>query len=190
MRAPGIRYTAFVGTRTLILLRHGQYSPDDGGRLTPLGREQALHSAKYLKDIPIHAVWASTLTRAKETAAIVAEHLDVARVKHVSVLREGLYSKIEGYEMTAEERRFDRARADEAYAKFFRKSRTDRTDLLVCHGNLIRYLLCRALKTPVDKWVRMNTHHCGITRVLVRPSGTVKVVSYNEHSHLPTKLVT
>lgn len=192
VRVPHRRFgtLGLVGTRTLVLLRHGQYAPDDGGRLTALGREQALHSAQYLENVPIHAIWASTLPRARETAAIVAAHLNAPRVRHVGVLREGMYSKIDGYAMTEAERREDRSRADAAYAKFFRISRTDRTELLVCHGNLIRYLLCRALRAPIAKWMRMTTHHCGITRVFVRDTGSVRVVSYNEHSHLPTRLVT
>ncbi|AKV04618.1 putative phosphoglycerate mutase [Labilithrix luteola] len=181
-----------MGTRTLILLRHGQYEADAGGILTALGREQARVSGEYLANLRFDAVWSSTLPRARETAGIVAKEIaiDAERVRHVGVLREGMYTKIEGYEIPANERREDRARADAAYEKFFRKSRTDRTELLVCHGNLIRYLLCRALRTSVDKWIKMTSTHCGISRVLIRPSGAVRVVSYNEHSHLPPKLVT
>jgi hypothetical protein len=50
--------------------------------------------------------------------------------------------------------------------------------------------MCRALHTPVSKWLRMTTSHCGLTRVIVRDTGAVRVVSYNETSHLPAKLVT
>jgi len=179
-----------VGTRTLVLLRHGQYDTEDGGKLTALGRQQAHAAGKYLASIPIDAIWASTLVRAKETAQIVADVLGTHAPRHTGILREGLYTKVEGYVVPASERREDRARADAAFAKFFRKSRTDRTELVVCHGNLIRYLLCRALHVPVVKWLRMTTNHCGITRVLIRETGAVRVVSYNETSHLPTSLVT
>ena len=177
-----------MGSRTLILLRHGQYEPDSGS-LTPLGREQARVAAKYLRDFHFDAIWASTLTRARETADIVTDHVG-GRVRTTRILKEGMYTKIEGYLVPASERREDRARADAAYVKFFRKSRTDRTELLVCHGNLIRYLVCRALKAPINKWMRMNTHHCGLTRIVIRDTGAVRVVSYNETAHLPRKLVT
>ncbi len=181
-----------MGTRTLVLLRHGQYDTEQRGALTPLGREQARASAEWLKGIRFHSVWSSTLPRAKETASIVVKHAFNNRlnVKHTGLLREGIYTRVEGYEIPASEQREDRTRADAAYMKFFRPSRTERTELIVCHGNLIRYLICRALHTPVVKWLRMTTNHCGITRVLVRDSGAVRVVSYNETTHLPNKLVT
>jgi serine/threonine-protein phosphatase PGAM5 len=179
-----------VGTRTLLFLRHGQYDAESRGELTPLGREQALLTAKYLEPLRFDVVWSSTLPRARETADIVAEHLGGLRVRHTGLLREGLYTKVEGHEVPASERREDRARADAAYGKIVRTSRIDRTELVVCHGNLIRYLMCRALHTPVAKWMRMTTSHCGLTRVIVRDTGAVRVVSYNETSHLPMKLVT
>jgi len=179
-----------VGTRTLVFLRHGQYDAESRGELTALGREQARLTAKYLEGYSFDLVWSSTLPRARETAEIVTTELGGLRVRHTSLLREGLYTKVEGYEVPASERREDRARADAAYAKLVRTSRADRTELVVCHGNLIRYLMCRALHTPVAKWLRMTTSHCGLTRVIVRDTGAVRVVSYNETSHLPMMLVT
>jgi serine/threonine-protein phosphatase PGAM5 len=179
-----------VGTRTLVFLRHGQYEAESRGELTPLGREQARLTGKYLEAFRFDLVWSSTLPRARETADIVAEQLGGMRVRHTGLLREGLYTKVEGYDVPASERRADRARADLAYAKIVRTSRSERTELVVCHGNLIRYLMCRALHTPISKWLRMTTSHCGLTRVIVRDTGAVRVVSYNETSHLPTKLVT
>lgn len=179
-----------MGTRTLVFLRHGQYDAENGGVLTVLGREQARLAGKYLETFRFDVVWASTLTRAKETADIVAMHLGGMKVRHTGLLREGLYTKVEGYEVPASERREDRARADAAYAKIVRTSRTDRAELVVCHGNLIRYFMCRALHTPSTNWLRMTTSHCGLSRVVVRDTGAVRVVSYNETSHLPMKLVT
>ena len=179
-----------MGTRTLVFLRHGQYDAESRGELTALGREQARLTAKYLEGYSFDLVWSSTLPRARETAEIVTTELGGLRVRHTSLLREGLYTKVEGYEVPASERREDRARADAAYAKLVRTSRADRTELVVCHGNLIRYLMCRALHTPVAKWLRMTTSHCGLTRVIVRDTGAVRVVSYNETSHLPMMLVT
>jgi hypothetical protein len=36
----------------------------------------------------------------------------------------------------------------------------------------------------------MNSNHCALTRVLIRDTGAVRVVSYNETAHLPSRLVT
>jgi serine/threonine-protein phosphatase PGAM5 len=178
-----------IGTRTLFFLRHGQYEAEGVGALTPLGREQASAAARYLRDFRFDVVWSSTVVRARETAEIVARDLGTA-VRATRLLREGMYTKVDGYEVPAAERRADRERAERAYTRLFRPSRQGRSELVVCHGNLIRYLVCRALHAPVSRWLRMTTSHCGLTRVVVRGSGAVRVVSYNETSHLPLKLVT
>jgi serine/threonine-protein phosphatase PGAM5 len=181
-----------VGTRTLVLVRHGQYEADGGGWLTPLGRDQAELTSAWLasRHPKVDAIWSSTLPRARETAAIVRASFPKVRLREAAVLREGLYSKVRGYDVSAEERASDRARADRAWSRFFRVSRTDRVELVVCHGNLIRYLVCRALEVPTLRWTRMNSHHCAITTILVRDSKAVRVVSYNETAHLPVSRVT
>jgi serine/threonine-protein phosphatase PGAM5 len=185
-----------LGTRILLLVRHGQYTPEDGA-LTEVGREQAAITGKWIADqyreagIRLDALWASTLPRARESATIIAKSFPRAKIKVASVLREGMYSKVKGYEVPADEREEDRIRADAAWQRFFRISRkTDRFEILVCHGNLIRYLVCRALHVPILRWTRMNSHHCAMTRVLVRDTGAIRVVSYNETAHLPIRLVT
>lgn len=173
----------------VVLLRHGQYEAEGVGSLTSLGRTQAKAAARYLATIPIDAIWSSTLVRARETADVVAEQLELP-VRHLRTLREGMYTNVEGYEVPASERREDRERADAVYGRFFRPSRVERVELVVCHGNLIRYLVCRALHAPIARWTRMTTHHCSLTRIVVRGTGAVRVVSYNETAHLPPKLVT
>ena len=177
------------GSRTLVLLRHGQYDVTSLGSLTALGRDQAKHAGGFLARTKFDAMWSSTLVRAKETAAIVGVDLDMPG-RPTALLREGMYTKLEGYDITPEERREDRERAEKAWKKFFRTSRTDRTELLVCHGNLIRYFVCRAMGISIAKWVKLNSHHCALTRIVVRGTGAVRVVSYNETAHLPDKLVT
>ncbi len=178
-----------MGTRTILLLRHGDYEASGIGVLTPVGRDQASATAKFLADLDFDAIWSSTLPRARETAALVVSER-TEKVRLTRLLREGMYTKVKGYPVPASERREDRVRAEAAYSKFFRTSRTNRTELFVCHGNLIRYFVCRALNVPISKWLRMTTNHCSLTRILIRDSGAVRVVSYNETGHLPQSLVT
>lgn len=184
-----------MGTRTIFLVRHGQYGLEDDGKLTALGREQALATGRWLLehlgDQKIDAFWTSTLTRARETASLIASVVKtLPKVRALGILREGMYSKLRGYEVPSSERLADRARADNAFSRFFRTSRTDRLELFVCHGNLIRYLVCRAIDVPASRWTRLNSNHCGMTRILVRDTGAVRVVSYNETAHLPGQMVT
>jgi serine/threonine-protein phosphatase PGAM5 len=177
-----------------MLVRHGQYDLENGGKLTKLGREQADVTGRWISEhlgeSRVDALWSSTLPRARETAEIIAQSVRQSKVRPASVLCEGMYSKVKGYDVSASERQEDRERADAAYDRFFRASRADRLEIVVCHGNLIRYLICRAIDVPVGRWTRMNSHHCSLTRVLVRDTGAVRVVSYNETAHLPPVMVT
>lgn len=177
------------GSRYIVLLRHGQYDLSSFGRLTELGKEQAQRAAVYLMGTKFDAVWSSTLVRAKETAEIVTNEIG-HRSKATGLLREGMYTKLEGYDIPADERREDRERAEKAFVKFFAPSKRDRTELLVCHGNLIRYFVCRVMGVSYAKWVKLNSHHCALTRIVVRGNGAMRVVSYNETGHLPERLVT
>jgi serine/threonine-protein phosphatase PGAM5 len=183
-----------MGTRTLLLVRHGQYAPEDGGRLTETGRRQARHTARWLaqnlEGTRIDALWSSTLPRARETATIIANDMKAVRVRATRLLCEGMYSKVKGYPVPAKERTEDRARASVAFAKFFKTSRTDRLEIVVCHGTLIRYLVCRSLHVSVLRWTRMNSNHCAMTRILIRDTGAVRVAAYNETAHLPSDLIT
>ncbi len=69
---------------TLILARHGEAeyeSPgwhDDGGSLTPLGRRESAALAEALAGRRVAHVWTSTLSRAVQSAEIVAARLGVA----------------------------------------------------------------------------------------------------------------
>jgi len=85
---------------------------------------------------------------------------------------------------------FDRgaAQVQRAFARFFKPARgNDKHEILVCHGNLIRALVCRSLDVPVYAWLNAEPHHCGVTRVRIRADGRVRVVSFNETGHLPVR---
>ena len=64
---------------TLVVARHGQaaydvpdVASDDGGWLTPDGRQQARALGESLRDRRIASVWCSDMTRAVQTAEIAA----------------------------------------------------------------------------------------------------------------------
>ena len=84
-----------VATRHLILVRHGQYNlngENDLSRiLTPLGRDQANHAGLRLKELglPYTRIIQSTMTRARETAQIISQHLPNLPVDSCDFIREG-----------------------------------------------------------------------------------------------------
>ena len=94
---------------TLLLVRHGETDWNADGRLqghtdrplSDFGRRQARRLAKELGDEPFDAVYASDLSRARETAEIVGERLGLPVVLDQD-LREKDWGNWEG--LTAAER--------------------------------------------------------------------------------------
>ena len=185
--------------RRLIFLRHGQYDERAisrlGGPLTPLGRKQAARTATALRKLPVSIVWTSTLRRARETAAYVAAKQPRARLKRSTLLCEVIPTKLPRHlkaKIPVDDAHVsnDRARADRAFTKLFRATRDERTEIVVCHGNLIRYLVCRALGIHPKLWMRLDSTHCGLTEFRVLRGGKVRVVRYNDVGHIPPAMRT
>lgn len=40
-------------------------------------------------------------------------------------------------------------------------------ELVVCHMNVIRYFVCRALQLPPEAWLRFRGDNCGLTEIIV-----------------------
>ena len=58
------------------------------------------------------------------------------------------------------------------------------------HGNLLRYLVCRALDLPPERWTNFEINNCGITEILIEHDGRMQLVSHNDTGHLPSYLKT
>jgi serine/threonine-protein phosphatase PGAM5 len=198
-------------TRHIILVRHGQYdesSKDDERRvLTDLGRDQAVATGHKLRavldasgspDTEIR-IRSSTLTRAKETAALMMPHLP-DRTEHLGCdpnLNEGRPAQvIPGKAYSNAVVRADNDRIEEAFRSVFYRSgpREDGAlheyEIVVCHGNVIRYFALRALQLPPEAWLRLCTFNCSVTYLVVRPSGSVSLRALGDIGHLPPELTT
>lgn len=179
-----------MGVRRLLLIRHGQYDERDEGTkdLTRTGRKQAALVGKALDDERIDAVYASTMLRARTTAALIAEPRKLL-VASTPILVECIPTKV-GFPVPAATIRDGRAQADHAYARYFKRSKTPRTELLVCHGNLIRYLVTKAMGMKAANWRNLAIYHASITDIRILSDGRAVLFSYNDVSHLPHKLRT
>ena len=83
------------------------------------------------------------------------------------------------------------ARLDADLARYFRPSPArDSTEVLVCHGNVIRWLTCRALGADPKLWLGMSLANCSLTVIQVRPDGTFKITAVGDRGHLPVALQT
>uniref|UniRef100_A0A832MM88 Histidine phosphatase family protein n=1 Tax=Eiseniibacteriota bacterium TaxID=2212470 RepID=A0A832MM88_UNCEI len=187
------------GARTLLLVRHGHYEaqegvdPEVGLGLSERGREQASVTGRWLAalGVPVRAMVASSMTRARETAALAAaEMAGVTPVTDRDLRECGPPSGRRQYDDTPDEMAGCRVRLERAWARYARPTAGgDSTDVLVCHGNVIRYFTQRAAGQPIGDWATLGTTHCGVTEILVRPDGTARLVSYNGSGHLPSRLV-
>ena len=181
-----------MGTRHVILIRHGQYDEEEDGGLTELGREQAHRVGAALRGVSPRTIYVSTLRRARETAAIVSAHFPDVPVRAMRLLCEAVPTtipRLPGF-ATPARIRADRARAEAAFLKIFAPVRRSRVDVVVAHGNIIRFFVCRALGVPPITWVKMGSVHCSLTEILVEPSGYMRLRSFNDTGHLPRRMRT
>ncbi|XP_067014759.1 serine/threonine-protein phosphatase PGAM5, mitochondrial isoform X2 [Anabrus simplex] len=190
-------------TRHLLLIRHGQYNTsakqEDEKTLTELGRKQAVFTGERLKELnfPYNQLIRSTLVRANETSSYIEKALPDVPVTDCCLLVEGApippeppigHWKPEFYFFQ------DGPRIEAAFRKYFHRAhasqKADSYEILVCHANVIRYFVCRALQFPAEGWLRFTLNHCSITWVSILPSGRVTVRAMGDAGHLPAYAVT
>jgi serine/threonine-protein phosphatase PGAM5 len=80
--------------------------------------------------------------------------------------------------------------AQQAWTHFFRPVREERHEVLVCHGNILRYFMVCALRAPLETWINADINNCGISEFVVNPGGEVMLVSHNDTGHLPVPVRT
>jgi len=190
-----------AGTRTIYLLRHGQYDQHDprdeavGKGLTELGREQARRAGARFAALPVKVsqVYASPFTRARETAEIATGVMGMKAFTEPD-LRECTPPTIRADIMATETPgALDscRLQLERDFERFFRPtSGPDTTILLVAHGNVIRYLTGRAIGLDPKLWLNLSFPHGSVAMVRVRPDGSMQLHGLGDIGHLPPELVT
>lgn len=180
--------------RTLYLIRHGFYDYDaqadskTGNPLNALGREQATFVAERLAALPVNfsAITSSEFTRARETGDLIATRLGQP------CGRDGLLNEVTPAGAGVKPEQIDahaEAQLEAAWKHFTTPAHAATTggshEVLVCHGNLIRWLVCRALGVDVQRWTQMEIANGSITMIQVRPDGSTRVQQFNEIAHVP-----
>lgn len=188
--------------RTIVLIRHGHYVPDPavdervGPHLSPLGVAQAHLVGARLAGMPTHfdGLYVSPMARARDTAAIIATDFPGRHFEVVDDLAE-CTPPTRRHDVTVNEKPADliacKRRLDRVFARLFRPARGhERTDLLVCHGNVIRNMVVRALGVDSAAWLEMSVGHASITTIRVEADGGYKVITVGDVGHLPPELQT
>jgi serine/threonine-protein phosphatase PGAM5 len=193
-------HAAEPGTRTILLVRHGEYDSDPasdprlGPHLSALGVAQAHLVGARLAALPggIDGLHVSPLQRARDTADTIAAALPHAGFEVVDDLAECTPPTRRAKAMegeSAEALAACQAQLDRVFAAWFKPSPSgDRKDLFVCHGNVIRYLVTRALGVDTKAWLEMSIGHASLTKVLVKPDGSMQVIAVGDVGHLPPNL--
>ncbi|GAW79754.1 phosphoglycerate mutase [Plasmodium gonderi] len=192
-------------SKNIILVRHGQYerknrNDENSKKLTKEGCKQAEITGKKLKDIlnnkKINVIYHSDLIRAKETAQIISKYFPNATLVNDPNLNEGtpyLPDPIpKSSKFDTNKIRLDNKRINKAYETYFYQPPGDEDEyqLIICHGNVIRYFLCRALQLPLFSWLRFSSYNCGITWIVLDDEGSVVLREFGSVSHLPFESVT
>lgn len=176
--------------RYLYLVRHGDYVLSEehfGGVLTERGRAQTATLADYFVNYPVDAIHSSCMNRAYETALGLRDRINPEfEVRRTPWLNERLFPGLDR-DRTPEYYETSMQTLDKLCERFLRPSRSERHDVLVCHGNLIRALVTRVLEAPIESWIRAFPENCGVTQILCRP-GKNTLLAYNERGHIPFDL--
>lgn len=170
--------------------------------LSEAGVAQALHLAEYLASEELHAIYASPLKRAQQTAAPVAERfqLEVTLVDGIAEFdrNSSEYVPVEELKATNDPRwqelidnRWDGR--DETQEQFTDRvfnameaiieAHTGHNVAVVCHGGVINSYLARILGTAETAGF-FYPNYTSIHRVVAARTGQRQIVTINETAHL------
>ncbi|KAF5923855.1 hypothetical protein HPG69_007486, partial [Diceros bicornis minor] len=186
-------------TRHIFLIRHSQYHVDASlekdRTLTPLGREQAELTGLRLASLGLkfNKIVHSSMTRAIETTDIISKHLPGVRKVSTDLLREGAPIEpdppVSHWKPEAVQYYEDGARIEAAFRNYIHradaKQQEDSYEIFICHANVIRYIVCRALQFPPEGWLRLSLNNGSITHLVVRPDGRVALRTLGDTGFMP-----
>ena len=195
---------------SLLLLRHGE---SEGNRnrliqgwleysLTPLGREQAEMSGRYLESLDVAVLYSSPLRRARETADVVAKHTG-HNVIELPDLREYHFGEAEGLiwdeardRWGLEGRDWGRSQVPgEEGVRGFRSRVTHQinellnlhandTAICVVHGGVIGAIVAWICDLSDEQYAQIFTANCGISIISKTSDSWPSISLLNEVCHL------
>jgi len=186
-----------TGIHFIYMVRHGIYDRDTSATddrvsngLNALGHEQARLAGERLAKLPVKfdRLISSEFLRAAQTAD------DIGRLLKMTPTRDALLNECTptsaSASIMAAEKPADVAACDSsrvaAWDRYFVPSpERDTYDVLVCHGNVIRWTLMRALGADTKYWSNQDSGNASLSIFTVRPDGSIRVAMYSDVGHLP-----
>jgi len=192
-----------TGIRTIYLIRHGEYDQSDtsdaeiGKKLTPLGIAQARLLSNRLKGMEVEytSLTSSTMTRARETAMVINEVFPELKFQQSPLISEctpPTWRKDIMADETESDLNMCVKNLETAFTDYFLPSPdgNDRNDIIVCHGNVIRYFVTKILKADPMSWLQMSITNCSLTIIRVLPDGSMKLDAFSDYGHIPENMRT
>lgn len=174
-----------------------------GDALMPLsttGKKQAKFLAKRLKDLKPETVYASSLARAQETAAIFVNHTKLAvevddrldeidwkawhRVKYFRTSEERRKQCLPAYRKLDAQLDKSQAHTRRFLSDVFVKHRGESVALF-CHGNIIKTFLTGIMNADVLGFLSLEIYQASISKLVIDGDGYVKIAYINDVNHLP-----
>ena len=195
---PAMAAGSGTGIHYIYLIRHGDYDrnrdagdPDSSG-LNALGHEQARLLAARLAALPIHpaSLVTSPYPRAYQTARDLGAVLNMTPVVDTLLHECSPASDRADYmkRHASDEIAACDSNLSRAWARYVVPTPdADRHDILVCHGNVIRWFVSRAVSGDSDHWLTMNIGNGSITIISVGPDGAPRLVMFSDVGHLPVE---
>lgn len=191
------------GVRTIYLIRHGEYYQSDttdsdiNKKLTPLGIAQARLLSARLKGMSVEftSLTSSTMTRARETALVINEDFPKLKLQQSNLIREctpPTWRKDVMNETDSLELIKCKENLEKAFQDIFVPSpdSNDRNDIIVCHGNVIRYFVTKVLNVNTMSWLQMSITNCSLTIIRIMPDGKMKLDAFSDYGHIPENMRT
>ncbi|XP_063296608.1 serine/threonine-protein phosphatase PGAM5, mitochondrial-like [Pelobates fuscus] len=134
----------------------------------------------------------SSLTRSTETADIISKNLPgepcilkcAAPVCFTKDLQSDQFLWIPDLSYFK-----DGPRIEAAFRKYILRADPEQTkdsyEIIVCHDNVIRYFVCRALQLPPEAWLRLPLYHGSITKLVIKPDDDVSLKMLGDAGFMP-----
>ena len=163
----------------IYLVRHAQTKANLGGTeqiVTPAGLKQIECVAKVIPQV--EAVYSSNQHRALITAEFIAKINKVPVIQNPDL--QEIYACVVGgstENLNTTRMKSDKRRASKMFK--FIKGLKHNTVAIVCHGNIIRFFMARAVGLPLQKMWRFDIQNCSITTLRIIDD-VVDILSVND----------
>lgn len=202
----------------IYLIRHGQTDSNAGksfqGRidnpLNKVGLREAELMAEYMSQLPLNAIYSSSLLRARQTAEALSKRCNLP-YKPMDLLQEASFGEWEGvsfkelWEKYPQEMELfmtkpgeftppgglsfldSQRRWKEAIKLILEEQGQDKNIAIVAHGGMIRVILCTLLDCPLNSLWKFTVHNVSVSTV-INWDGNMILDTINDYHFLEQKV--